>query len=83
MAAHLRLLAVHGKDREVPDTYKIEVKGRGWLACTAVSHLHYGGWLRSVAEEAACPFKLIQDSSCNTGTCCSDHLLENGRVCFF
>ncbi|CAK9047795.1 unnamed protein product [Durusdinium trenchii] len=75
-AVQLLLQPIYAKGLQVPDTYTIQVKSTDgkwdscWLACTAVSHLRFGGWLRAVrAEEDACPFKFLQDSSCNLGTC--------------
>eukprot|EP00434_Breviolum_minutum_P021658 symbB.v1.2.019116.t1/scaffold1544.1/size112707/7 len=64
------------KGQRVPDTYTLQVRTRDskwdgyWLACTPVNHLRFGGWLKAFPNEKdACPFKLMQDSSCNVGTC--------------
>eukprot|EP00438_Fugacium_kawagutii_P030872 Skav213463 [mRNA] locus=scaffold3211:81355:84606:- [translate_table: standard] len=65
------------KGLRVPDTYTLQVRTRDgkwdgyWLACTPVNHLRFGGWLRAHQNQQAdaCPFKLIQDSSCHLGTC--------------
>jgi len=75
-AATLLLQPVMVKGEHVPDTYTLKVFDEGgrwgecWLACTPVNHLRFGGWLRSFRDVAdACPFKLLQDSSCAVGAC--------------
>ncbi|CAE7266354.1 unnamed protein product [Symbiodinium natans] len=76
LAADLTLQPVYIKGQQLPDTYTLQLRipsskwDDHWLACTPVSHLRVGGWLRAYrSQQDASTFKLIQDSSCPVGTC--------------
>mmetsp|Transcript_81489 Transcript_81489/g.263989 ORF Transcript_81489/g.263989 Transcript_81489/m.263989 type:complete len:297 (+) Transcript_81489:62-952(+) len=64
------------KGDKVPDTYTFCVKDPAleWdgahLSATPVNQLRMGGWLGAFRDMAmACPYKIVQDSSCAPGAC--------------
>ena len=76
LATVVALQPVYIKGQQLADTYTLQLRSKSskwddhWLACTPVNHLRVGGWLRAFrSQQEACPFKLVQDSSCPMGTC--------------
>eukprot|EP00439_Symbiodinium_sp_Y106_P011947 s6473_g1.t2 len=76
LATVVTLQPVYIKGQQLADTYTLQLRSKSskwgdhWLACTPVNHLRVGGWLRAFrTHQEACPFKLVQDSSCPMGTC--------------
>jgi len=75
-AATVLLQHVFIKDKKVPDTYTFRITDpstdyhHNWLSFQAINHLRFGGWLGAYRDQkAACPYKVIQDSSCPPGAC--------------
>lgn len=74
-AAVLLLSRCMSKEKRVPDTYTFRLCGpeasqwhEAWLSFRPVNHLAYGGWLGAFKDpDRACPYKLLQDSSCPSG----------------
>lgn len=68
---------VQGKDNTfVPDTYIFRVVdphhewNQHWLSFSPINQWRFGGWLGAFNDKkTACPYKIIQDSSCPEGTC--------------
>mmetsp|Transcript_59502 Transcript_59502/g.166180 ORF Transcript_59502/g.166180 Transcript_59502/m.166180 type:complete len:291 (-) Transcript_59502:164-1036(-) len=75
-AVQLLLQHVFVKEKQAPDTYTFRIMDPAvdwhqcWLSFSAVNHLRFGGWLGAYRDQrSACPYKIIQDSSCPPGTC--------------
>mmetsp|Transcript_23002 Transcript_23002/g.64653 ORF Transcript_23002/g.64653 Transcript_23002/m.64653 type:complete len:293 (+) Transcript_23002:108-986(+) len=73
-AATLLLQRVFSKDKQVPDTYQFRVCEpsaewhQAWLSFQPVNHLRFGGWFGAFKDpDKACPYKILQDSSCPDG----------------
>lgn len=75
-AVTMLLQHVLNKGKKLPDTYTFRISDQSspwhhtWLSFQAVNQMRFGGWLaayRNVAD--ACPYKVIQDSSCPPGAC--------------
>jgi len=63
-------------DDKLPDTYVLCINDESsrfhqmWLSFRAINQLRFGGWLGAFNNMyKACPYKVIQDTSCPTGSC--------------
>jgi len=74
-AVPVRLEQVVAKGEKVPDTFTLRVESssswhQAWLSFQPVNQLRCGGWLGCYKDaSSACPYKLVQDSSCPPGAC--------------
>jgi len=73
-AATVVIQRVFAKGKQVPDTYTFRIVEQdslwhhSWLAFSSINHLGFGGWLGAFSDPArACPYKVLQDSSCPPG----------------
>jgi len=72
--ATLTLQQAFVKEKKVPDTYSFCIAdpamswNQCWLSFKPINHLRFGGWLGAFRDaQRACPYKVIQDSSCPPG----------------